>query len=103
MYLLIDVLHDWSDESYRIILGSIVRAVNPKSKILIEEYMMADLGVSFHPAGADISMMMLPGGVQRTKSQCAQLCASVEPSLKIAKVWNKHHDRDSIVEVRLVA
>ena len=95
------VLHDWSDDASRRILGNLAKAMKPNSRILIEELVMPDTGVSVVNAGVDIAMLVLPGGIERTESQWRRLCASVEPRLEVKKIWNKQKERESVLEVVL--
>lgn len=77
--------------------------MHPKSRILIEELVLADTGVSFFSAAADINMLMLPGGMERTENQWKQVCSSTEPPLELVKVWNKQKDMESVLEIRRAA
>jgi len=76
-YLLQLVLHDWDDERGGLILRNCHRAMPAGSKVLIVERLMTE--DSPWPAElieADLDMLVLTGGRERTESEIKGLCAS---------------------------
>ncbi len=68
-YLLMDILHDWSDADSLTILKAIHRAAPPDAKLLlIERLITADSGPDWTNV-LDIHMMTLFGGKQRTRHE----------------------------------
>ena len=68
-YLVMEVIHDWSDAESVSILKAIRRAAPSHAKLLLIEEMVPD-----HPGPAwskmlDIHMLVLLGGMQRTRAQ----------------------------------
>ena len=76
-YMLKHIIHDWSDEQCRIILGNIATAMAPTGRVLVIELMMPE-GPEPHPAQfMDLNMLtMTEGGTERTKVEFASLFAS---------------------------
>lgn len=72
-YVLSHIIHDWSEEQCLTILGHCRRALTPKGRLLIVE-MVITPGDAFHPGKLlDITMLVMPGGQERTESEYAQL------------------------------
>lgn len=72
-YLLMEVIHDWSDDEAVAILGAIRRAAPTGATVLVIEQMIPD---DSGPAWAkllDIHMLALLGGRQRTREEYAAL------------------------------
>ncbi|MEI8203305.1 MAG: methyltransferase [Bacteroidota bacterium] len=74
LYIMKNILHDWSDEDSAIILKNIRRAMNPSGKIILIEYIFeSDNKPSFGKV-LDIQMLIATsGGIERTREQYAQL------------------------------
>jgi hypothetical protein len=50
----------------------------------------------------DMLMFYLCNGMERTKSQWAELLAKAEPPLKLVNVWSVPEDQQSVIEARLL-
>ncbi|KAJ4355342.1 hypothetical protein N0V95_003017 [Ascochyta clinopodiicola] len=99
-YYLHLVLHDWDDASCRTILGHIRDAMKPgHSKLLVNENVLEDVGAPWQQTSLDWTMMAMLVNRERTKSQWTVLFESV--GLKIAGVWTKDENSESIIEVVL--
>ncbi|GAA0413258.1 methyltransferase [Streptomyces luteireticuli] len=73
LYLLKNILHNWSDEDCLRILGSIRRAMTPGSRLLVIDVVLPGDG-SPHPAvGLDTVMLMLMEGRERTAAEFEDL------------------------------
>jgi hypothetical protein len=74
-YLLSHIIHDWSEEQCLTILGNCRRAMGPKSRLLIVEFVLPE-GNEFHPGKmTDMIMLTIPGGEERTEQQYRELLA----------------------------
>jgi O-methyltransferase domain/Dimerisation domain len=74
-YVLSHVIHDWSEEQCLDILGHCRRAIGPQGRLLIVE-MVLPPGDAFHPGKLlDITMLVMPGGQERTPDEYAALLA----------------------------
>lgn len=76
-YMLKAIIHDWSDDHSRKILGNIARAMDPQGRVLLFETVMPD-EPGPHPAKfADVNMLaMTDGGCERTPAEFAKLFES---------------------------
>ncbi|KAL4962988.1 S-adenosyl-L-methionine-dependent methyltransferase [Aspergillus stella-maris] len=104
VYALTRVLHNWPDEECLRILGHIVAAMGRNSILLIGDKVFPTGAAEISPTDvmADMSMMMLLGGMERTEAQFRQLLSSV--GLEVVNIWRstgpiKNHE--GLLEVRL--
>ncbi|KAL6230776.1 hypothetical protein BDW75DRAFT_244520 [Aspergillus navahoensis] len=72
-YYLSQVLHNWPDDKCVQILQNVRSAMASDSRILIDEIIVPETSVPWQTALADISMMVLLGGRERTWTQWATL------------------------------
>ena len=72
-YVLMEVLHDWSDERATRILQAIRRAASPGAKLVVVETLVAEDATPDHGKVLDIIMLSVTGGRERTESQYAEL------------------------------
>jgi len=71
--MLSHVLHDWSEEQCRTILGNVRKAMKPGARLLIIE-MVLPSGNAPHPGKMlDIMMLVGPGGQERTEVEYGAL------------------------------
>jgi len=91
-YTMKHIVHDWSDEHCRILLGNIATAMDPNGRVLLVELVMPDTAEP-HPAKfMDINMLAITeGGTERTEAEFAALFESA--GLKIRAI----HETDSLV------
>lgn len=78
--LLKSILHDWDDELCRVILENCRRALAPGGRVLVIERLMPELP-SASPADqfiarSDLSMLLGPGGRERTEAEFRALLAA---------------------------
>ncbi len=74
-YVLSHVIHDWSEEQCLTILGHCRRAIAPGGRLLIVE-MVLPPGDAPHPGKLlDITMLVMPGGQERTTEEYRALLA----------------------------
>ena len=69
------------------------------SKLLINEWVLPDVGVPLYPALLDIVMMAAVSGIERTERQWTDLLSSV--GLKIVKIWSHGPEDDALIEAVL--
>jgi hypothetical protein len=75
-YIMANVLHDWDDERASIILRNCRHAMPKHAKVLvIERAISADLTKSLPTLLADITMMIISGGKERTNNEYVELFA----------------------------
>jgi len=83
-YFLVNVLHDWDDETCCRILKNISRIMNPDSRLWIVEYLLeAEPGFSVAKL-LDIEVLVMGGGRERTVDEYKALLGSV--GLAVSKV-----------------
>jgi hypothetical protein len=73
-YILRHILHDWSDERCLAILHVCREALAPKARLLIvERTMLEDAQIPMSVLHADLEMLVMCGGKERTQAQYARL------------------------------
>jgi hypothetical protein len=75
LYLLKQILHDWSDAECLKILGSIRKAMRPNARVVVIDYMLADEPQPTQGQATDIAMMVWDTGRERTRSDFGKLFA----------------------------
>ena len=91
------IFHDWPDTSCREILKNTAAAMRKGySKLLIDEAVLPNFGVSRNDAFLDLSMMALETGSERSLKQWHDLLSSA--GLRILKVWPSGVGSLSIIE-----
>ncbi|MCJ1346646.1 hypothetical protein MMC31_004864 [Peltigera leucophlebia] len=96
------VLHNWTDAQCRVILQNLMLAMKVGySKILINEPILPKTNCDTWFAAADINMMSLLAGRERTRQQWIDLLESVD--LEIVGIWSSPYDgeEDSVIEAML--
>ncbi|KAI1372125.1 hypothetical protein F4677DRAFT_274912 [Hypoxylon crocopeplum] len=68
-YYLRTVLHDWEDEEAALILSNLIPAMDPGSKILIDEMVLPNVGVHWWSACLDLHMYTMLGAMERSEDQ----------------------------------
>lgn len=96
-YYLHSVLHDWDDASCLKILRSIVPAMQPGfSKLLVNEYVVPDVGAGWSITSMDWLMMALGAVRERTERQWRELLGHAE--LRVTGIWRYEQGRESLIE-----
>lgn len=75
-YLLMEVLHDWSDAEASAILQAIRRNARPDSRVIIIENVVPENPAPHFSKGLDITMLSMLGGLERTAAEYETLLAS---------------------------
>jgi hypothetical protein len=76
LYLLMDLLHDWTDADATRILLAVRRAAHARSRVLIVETLVPDIPGPHFGKTVDIIMLAVTGGRERTEVQHGALLAS---------------------------
>ncbi|KAL8678105.1 MAG: hypothetical protein Q9186_005511 [Xanthomendoza sp. 1 TL-2023] len=88
------------DQECQQILQHLAAAMQPgHSKVLINEFVLADVGASDFITAIDLVMMGMSGGMERTVSQWNKLLASA--GLRIEKIWTLDEETESVIEAVL--
>lgn len=74
-YILSHIIHDWNEDQCITILSNIRRAMKPDSKLLIVEFVLPEDDSPHFGKIADIIMLVVPGGQERTPSEYEALLA----------------------------
>ncbi|KAL8770523.1 MAG: hypothetical protein Q9209_003779 [Squamulea sp. 1 TL-2023] len=100
IFLIRQVLHDWPDVECQKILKHLAAAMRPTySKLLINEFVVDNVGASDFIVAIDLVMMGMSGGMERTTSQWITLLASA--GLRIEKIWTLNGETESVIEAVL--
>ena len=68
-YLMMTVLHDWSDEESIRILGNLKRTAPPGAKLLLVEGVVGQGGLADFATDVDIEMLVMTTGRERTEAE----------------------------------
>lgn len=79
-YLFSRILHDWTDDQCRTILANCRRAINPGGRLLIVERLLPGA----YAAAADVNMLAVTGGRERSEEEFARLMS--ETGFRLARV-----------------
>ena len=95
-----NILHDYPDQQCRLILHNTIAAMEPGSRILVDDMVLPDAGIHWQAAQLDMAMMTGMAAVERTREQWCALLESA--GLKIEKIWTYTISlQDSIIEAVL--
>lgn len=75
-YLLRHIIHDWTDEQCRTILGNCRKVMKPGHRLLVIEMVIPPRNEPGPAKFLDLNMLVLPGGRERTEAEYRQLFAS---------------------------
>jgi hypothetical protein len=75
-YLLKYILHDWEDEPATRILRSCRRAITPNGRVLVIEREIGPPNEGAEAKFADLNMLVMTGGLERTREEYAGLFAA---------------------------
>ncbi|RYO43497.1 Demethylsterigmatocystin 6-O-methyltransferase [Alternaria arborescens] len=75
-YYLRHIMHDWADKDCVRILSSIIPAMGPESRILIDEVVLPETKVPWQVAMMDLAMMAALGGIERSREDWVKLLES---------------------------
>lgn len=93
------IVHDWDDESTKRFLSNTVEVMSLDSRLLLEEFVLPDVGCDAKTSHLDILMMLYHSGLERTLSQWTTLLEAC--GLKVVKVWTRSDTDSSILECML--
>jgi len=82
-YLLMNIIHDWPDAQSIKILSAIRRDMPSHARVLIIETVVPPTPGAHLSKELDIAMMVVPGGMERTREEYAGLAAQCGLQLKL--------------------
>ena len=82
-YLLMNIIHDWPDAESIKILSAISRDMPKHARVLIIETVVPSTPGPHLSKELDIAMMALPGGMERTQEEYADLASKSGLRLKL--------------------
>ena len=97
-YILSHIIHDWNEAQCLTILGNCRKAMKPGAKLLIVEFVLPEGNTPHFGKLADMVMLAIPGGEERTAAEYEALLARAD--LKMTRVVPTASDV-SIVEAVL--
>jgi hypothetical protein len=74
-YILSHIIHDWNEEQCLTILGNVRRAMKPDGKLLLVEFVLPEDDSPHLGKLADMIMLVIPGGQERTPAEYDELLA----------------------------
>ncbi|KAL9072015.1 MAG: hypothetical protein Q9157_005248 [Trypethelium eluteriae] len=106
VYLLRNILHDWSDKYATKILKALVPALTKESIILIMDQILPEPGAVSHSQelsvrSFDLAMLALSNGKERDKEDWENLLMKVDKRLVIVKTTKPLGSAMSLLEIRL--
>ena len=82
------ILHNWSDEKAKTILGHIKTAMTPQSVLLINDMILPETEVPSYSTALDLIMLGSCGSLERTEQQWKKLLGEVGLEIKTVMVYN---------------
>ncbi|KAL4809458.1 O-methyltransferase-domain-containing protein [Aspergillus unguis] len=89
-YYLRRILHNWPDNDCVQILRNLRFSMAKDSRILIDDAVVPETNAPWQPALADLAMMIMMGGKERTRTQWAMLAE--QAGLRIAHIHQYSND-----------
>ncbi|HEY7327196.1 MAG TPA: methyltransferase [Gemmataceae bacterium] len=83
-YLMRHIIHDWYDEESRTILRNCRKVVPPTGKLLLIESVIPSGNEPCFAKLLDLTMLVIPGGMERTEKEYRELLASA--GFRLARV-----------------
>ena len=88
------IFHDWPDDACRMILRNIICAMKPGySKIPINDSVLPNRDCPAFAAAADLNMMAIAGGMERTRQQWVTLLEPV--GLQVVQILESPDEGDA--------
>jgi O-methyltransferase domain/Dimerisation domain len=75
-YILSHIIHDWNEDQCATILGNCRNAMKPGAKLLIVEFVLPEGNTPHFGKLADMVMLAIPGGEERTAAEYGTLLAA---------------------------
>jgi hypothetical protein len=72
-YVLVNILHDWDDDTATRILRSCRRAMSDEARLVVIDYLVPVDQEPHHAKGMDMLMLMFTGGRERTQAELEEL------------------------------
>jgi hypothetical protein len=84
LYLIKWIMHDWDDAACISILRNCARAMRPGGRIILIEMVIDEVGAPGYAPQADLTMLAVHGGKERTLDEFKQLLAAAD--LRVSRV-----------------
>lgn len=97
-YILSHIIHDWSESQCSTILGNCRTAMQPGAKLLIVEFVLPEGNTPHFGKLADMVMLAIPGGEERTAAEYGTLLAAA--GLTMTRVVPTASDASIVEAVR---
>jgi hypothetical protein len=68
-YLMRHIIHDWNDDQCRQILGNCRQVMTPQARLLVVESVIPPSNEPFMGKFLDLTMLLIPGGKERTEAE----------------------------------
>ncbi|KAL9627693.1 MAG: hypothetical protein Q9204_006395 [Flavoplaca sp. TL-2023a] len=99
-YYLHCVLHDWTDDDCRKIIGELKKAMTKGySKLLVHDNVVPNQNAPWFMTGLDILLMTLVATSERSEKQWRDLLSSA--GLSVVKIWNHPEGTESLIETEI--
>jgi hypothetical protein len=98
VYLLSNIVHDWDDERALRILRNCRAAMKPDGVVLLVETVLGEHGHPSRAVVADVNMLVLLPGRERTESEFRALLGAA--GLRLARVSELSWDGEFALEAR---
>ena len=99
-YYFRNICHDWSDKHCETFLTMTAQAMEKGySRLLIDDYVLPDVGAPIRGSAMDFLMMMFCSGIERTKRQWGSLLDRC--GLEIVQIWGGRSDYEQVIEAQL--
>jgi hypothetical protein len=72
-YMMKHIIHDWDDSRATTILRNCVESMNPDGRVLVIDYVIPENNEAHIGKLLDIEMLLLPGGLERTRTEFERL------------------------------
>jgi hypothetical protein len=89
-YLLRHIIHDWDDERSLTILKNVRRVIPPAGRLLVVEMVIPPGNEPSFGKLLDLTMLVIPGGMERTEQQYHDLYARA--GFRLARVVPTRRD-----------
>ncbi|KAK5203823.1 hypothetical protein LTS03_002419 [Exophiala xenobiotica] len=99
-YYFHNICHDWPDtECIRFLTNTAKSMKKGYSRLLIDDYVLPNIGAPDRGSSMDILMMMFCSGMERTVRQWQDLLDAC--GLEITRIWNTRSDYESVIDAQL--
>ena len=88
LFLLKHIIHDWDDDQSVLIISNCVRALRPSGRVVLVERVLPETASKSEASLADLNMLVLLPGRERTEREYADLISRA--GLRLDRVTDTH-------------